>query len=426
MVKQPFSTRPAYIQSIRGLLRLHAMAEAGDDESPDAQAIRDSLERPWHDLSDVERARITGLSEDLYAISEPASDPLPMNPQVQRKLLEALEDRDAGNWDHALELLRRWGKHLDPAVLLFLRGTVWESAGDSETATPFLERATHLDPDNDRFQYHHLVALRKAQPDAALGHARRIVSEPERFKPHMVGLAANILVTSTRDLPSGDARTELHRLIHVLEPILDNLRGSQSETRSQHRPTEVGLTMLLGFCHELIGDHRTALGYYSHGLSIDPGNETLLIARGTLRYGVDSLATNDFERAIAYGTTRVWPYFFVAHRLLSSNRFDECRRMCDRALSLPGPTEIQANLNEWLAISEAELGFPPELVRTAFEAALRLAPDVERIRQNLDEFERSLTEKHPRGLPWVKLPDSAIQAFGRDGRLLSALLASAA
>src|ERR1700677_1576950 len=99
MIGHPFSTRPAYVQSIRGLLRLHRLAETGNDESPEADAIRDNLERPWHELSEIEKQRIAGLSEDLYSISEPVSQALQMVPQAQRKVLEAIEARQSGGWD---------------------------------------------------------------------------------------------------------------------------------------------------------------------------------------------------------------------------------------------------------------------------------------------------------------------------------------
>jgi tetratricopeptide (TPR) repeat protein len=151
MPGHPFSTTPAYVQSIRGLLRLHQLAEAGKDESPEADAIRDNLERPWHELSEIEKQRIAGLSEDLYSISEPVGQALEMEPQAQRKVREAIAARQAGSWDKALKLLRTWGKYLDPAVLSFLRATVWESAGDSETAAIFYEHAARLDPGDDPF-----------------------------------------------------------------------------------------------------------------------------------------------------------------------------------------------------------------------------------------------------------------------------------
>ena len=141
MVRQTFSSRPAYVESIRGLLRLHALTENGRDETPEADVTRDGLEQPWYELSETEKQRITGLSEDLYSITDPRSEPLPMSPEAQKRLVEALESRQSGDWDRALELLRLWGKHLDPAILAWLRGTVWDAAGDGETAWLFYEHA---------------------------------------------------------------------------------------------------------------------------------------------------------------------------------------------------------------------------------------------------------------------------------------------
>ncbi len=55
-----------YAESLRGLLRLHELEVAGESESDQAEAVRDSLEGPWRLLTDTEKERITGLSEDLY------------------------------------------------------------------------------------------------------------------------------------------------------------------------------------------------------------------------------------------------------------------------------------------------------------------------------------------------------------------------
>ena len=168
MVGQPFSTRPSYLQSIRGLLRLHQLTAAGQDESADADAIRDNLERPWYELSEIERQCVAGLSEDLYSITEASGQPLQTTPQAQRKLLEAIDAREAGDWDKALEILRRWGRYLDPAQLSFLRGSVWHKAGDNETAATFYEHATRLNPDDDHFMCMHLSALRMSDAGAAI------------------------------------------------------------------------------------------------------------------------------------------------------------------------------------------------------------------------------------------------------------------
>jgi tetratricopeptide (TPR) repeat protein len=413
MVRRTFSTRPAYAQSIQGLLRLHALTVSGKDDSPEAEIVRASLERPWTDLSEIEKNRISGLSEDLFSISEEPSEPLPTNPQAQRKLLEAIEARQSGDWDKALELLRRWGKYLDSAVLSFLRGSVWQSAGDSETATPFYQHAADLDPSDDKFLCMYLFSLQTSDPALAIARAQKIISNDGSYQPVVVAQAANIVAASTRGLAAMDARPVLQQLARVLERTLQRLKNAEAAHFTAFESTHANLTTLLGFCYERIGDSRAALASYNLGLLIGPKNDALLVARGTLRYGVDRLAAEDFKLAIQCGSTLVWPYFFLAHDLLVSNRFDECRRMCERALDFVASDEVRASLNEWLAISEAELGFPRALVRSAFEEAIRLGPDVERIRRNLDEFDRAMTNGTNGTPSWVRPSGSVVQEVGR-------------
>src|SRR5262245_2491786 len=111
MTPQPLSQSPAYQEVVRGLLRMHQYTVDGQDESDEADALRELMDRPWQKLSAAERERITGLSKDLYAVSGPTpAAPEQMNPQAQGKLGEAYEARERGEWDRALELLRRWGK----------------------------------------------------------------------------------------------------------------------------------------------------------------------------------------------------------------------------------------------------------------------------------------------------------------------------
>ena len=75
-----------------------------------------------------------------------------MNPQAQGKLGEAYEARERGEWDRALELLRRWGKYVPAPLLSYLRATIWEAAGERPVAAIFFEHACRLDPQNENFQ----------------------------------------------------------------------------------------------------------------------------------------------------------------------------------------------------------------------------------------------------------------------------------
>jgi predicted RNase H-like HicB family nuclease len=165
MIRQRFRSDPHYLESVRGLHRLHALAVAEREDTPEADAVRDALSGPWLHLTEAEKARITGLSEDLYSISEPPGEVLPMAREAQRKLGEALVAAQVGDWDQALGLLRRWGRCLEPAVLSRLRALIWMEAGDPETAALFFQHAARLDPTNDTDEQLTLL-LDRSQPTA--------------------------------------------------------------------------------------------------------------------------------------------------------------------------------------------------------------------------------------------------------------------
>jgi hypothetical protein len=79
---QPFPSSPSYQAVIRALLRMHRFTLERQDESEEAESLRESMSGPWEGLSTVERERVTGLSRDLYEISDhPSQAPEPMNPQ---------------------------------------------------------------------------------------------------------------------------------------------------------------------------------------------------------------------------------------------------------------------------------------------------------------------------------------------------------
>jgi tetratricopeptide (TPR) repeat protein len=413
MTKRPFSTSFSYIQSIQGLRRLHEMTLTGEDESPEAEAVRDGLDGPWTRLSEVEQKRITGLSEDLYSISDPPEESVPPHPQVQRKLLEFYQAQKSGDWDKALELLRCWKKYLDPALLSFLRGAIWREAGDYETAVLFYRHAAQLDPSDVQFAVMYLSTLDKTDPVAADERARDILVNDEAYQPIVVMQAAYVLTKSMPRGATANYQSELHTLTQVLERTLGRLQSDQSTSPSAFEWTNV--TGLLGFCYGQLGDFQKSLRLYNLGMAADPENEGLLVARGILRYGVEANAAQDFEQAIRSGSKMVWPYFFLAHHYLVNNVFEECRKMSEQALEFPASDEVRAYLNEWLAISETELGFPPERIRAKFEAAKRLAPDSDRIRRNLDGFENAIAQGCYHQRTWDKPNGSEVQAVGRGG-----------
>ena len=139
---------PNYLVMVRGTRELHRLLAAGKDDSPEADVIRDATDGPWEALSEVERNRVRNLSEDLYSLVEPPPPAQPMNPRAQTKLNQAFEAKQRGEWDRALDLLRRWRAYIDPALVSYLRGSIWLQAGDPATAALFYEHAHNSQRDN--------------------------------------------------------------------------------------------------------------------------------------------------------------------------------------------------------------------------------------------------------------------------------------
>jgi tetratricopeptide (TPR) repeat protein len=158
IMQKPFPENSNYRSEIRALLRLHRLWVEGKGESPEADAVRDATDGHWELLSEVERKRVRGLSEDLNSIEDQESyqRAAERNPHVRTKLAEVYEARQRGDWDRALALLRTLEKEAPPALVSYLRGSIWLEAGDPEVAVTFIAHATRLEPDNT--SYHALVS----------------------------------------------------------------------------------------------------------------------------------------------------------------------------------------------------------------------------------------------------------------------------
>ena len=387
--RRPLTMNPNYRAYVRGVRELHHLSVDGNEDSPEADAIRDATDGPWEALSEVERERAGNLSEDLYALVEPPPAGQPMNPQAQAKLNEAFEATQRGEWDRALELLRRWGAFISPDVVSFLRGKIWLDAGDPETAVLFLEHASRLQPDNGQYLAIYLYALERANPRAAEALARQVLQDQAKTSPVAVIRAANIVFDASRSLPEADAAHQLRQLISVLDGALSRLEaGAETGVDRWHQGIAV---LLLSYCHERLGHTQAAVDALTRGLQADPYNPGLLGTRGILLYGASPRAVGDLDLAIRNGSTEIWPFYFLAHHCLVTGRFEECRRLCERALGLNGSAAVLSEVSEWLAIAQAELGFPAEMVRALFESAIRFDPSNERAKRNLGAFEAAST-----------------------------------
>ncbi len=310
MMPKPLTMNPSYLAMVRGTRELHQLIAVGKDDSPEADVIRDATDGPWQALTEVERNRVRNLSEDLYSLDEPPQAVQPMNRQAQAKLNDAFEARHRGEWDRALDLLRRWRAHIDPALVSYLRGSIWLEAGDPGTAVLFHEHAFKLQPDNENYLARFLYALNIADPAAAKKRAEEILQEHGSFSPVVVSRAADIQFMSARTT----SETEAHQVFERLEPILRSILAmlEQQDRSNIDRSTFIMTLALLGSGYEFLGKWQAALEFYSRVLQLEPNNDALLVARGILLYGTGAARSQTLRwrfgmAPLSFGRMSSWP-----------------------------------------------------------------------------------------------------------------------
>ncbi len=404
---------PTFERVAKGLVALHRLIKDGSDDSPEAEAIRDELDAPLKALNPTERQRAQWLSEDLYSVSEPpaATEHKALNPQAQRQLNEAFEARQSREWDRALALLRRWKEYIAPALLSYLRGAIWLESGHPEVAAVFYGHASECDSENANYRAIYMHVLAESDPETAGKLANEVLADDEECDPLVVARAADIRFQQTRNSSAPDSARIHRELIPILERNLARIETSADKTSGL---SGYAMTVaVLGFCHELQGNTQAAVDLYARGLRMNPNDDGLLAARAILLYGTEPGSIADFERAVELGATMVWPYLFLAHHYLLTKQYERCRAMCEAGLRKQGSNTAKSQLEEWRAIAQAELGFPPELVRAAFEAALRLDPSNELATRNQAAFEAALRVSHTRpSAAWEQRSEAAVRQFG--------------
>jgi tetratricopeptide (TPR) repeat protein len=400
---------PAFDVVARGTIALHRLIAQGKGDDAEAEALRDSLDEPIAALSQIERERARFLSADLFSLSETNGDQPAklMNPQVQKNFNAIYEAKTRKEWERALNLLRRWQEYLPPSLLSYLRGSIWYGAGKFEIAAEFFRHAADLEP-NGNYPALYVHALARVDPLAAKHVAEGVLKAADRYSPAVIVQAAQVVAASTHSLPATATREVEANLIPVVEAAIRKMEADGAEDAESYAMAAI----FLGSAHGHAGNTRAAYDYYSRGLRADPRNDALLTLRGILMYGVSPGAAADLELAVKDRSPAVWPYFFLAHHYLVKGRYEDCRKMCERASEMPATDAMRSELMDWLAIAEAQLGFPADRVRRRFEEAIRLDPSNDRAQKNLTTFE-GLTGRRPEHSDvWVKPSESALRAYG--------------
>ena len=385
-----------FLHVANGYLRLHQLEREGRAETPEADDLRDSLDKPWYQLSEEECERIQGLSSDLYSINQfRASGEGDLEPEVKRKLNEF---RQKGENDNALRLLRQH-QHVAPALVAALRGGIWLELGCPAIALDFYEYAARVVPGNPIYLTQLLHAQELVNPERAI-HLAEAILEDDSWSPVVVIRAASISLetTSRQMIPSRE------RLLKTIQ----RLKIAISQLNLTDRPLLILGYSLLAQCHRMLDQNYEAASYYTLALNLDPNREALLLARGILTYGETEEAIEDLSRVAHTGSSTVWPFLLLAHHALNKGDFGTAKLRCEQGLAYEAPPIVKSWLEEWLAISIAELNAADDdRVAQHFQDAMRLYPGNETARHNYGLYQGRSTNHHT----WRTQPIGEIRAF---------------
>jgi hypothetical protein len=129
----------------RLLLRLHELIAKGQGDNAEADAVRDEMEAPWYAMTEAEQERVSGLSEDLYALAGNTLRSVKMSAEERREWGQAFGAAfEAGDWDRALVLLRRPPDDVPADHVAYFQADCWEHLGCPEVALRFMRAATGL------------------------------------------------------------------------------------------------------------------------------------------------------------------------------------------------------------------------------------------------------------------------------------------
>jgi hypothetical protein len=143
-----FAINPHFVEFEQLLIRLHHLFVKGEGDSEEADALREAMEEPERNLSSAERARLEGLSADLYMIQDDEIfEKVEPEERTRERLGPELElAYRAEDWDKVLSLLRRGPDFLTRDQLAASRAFLYRSLGHSEAADLFGEYAQRLTP----------------------------------------------------------------------------------------------------------------------------------------------------------------------------------------------------------------------------------------------------------------------------------------
>ncbi len=335
----------------------------------------------------------------------------------------AMRDGDLTSAQKAIDLLKDHPYLIRPIVMAYVRARCCEVLGKRRAATLFYRRVWQLDPDHPVYPLAYLDSLCKEGKHA---EAQAIVEQEQgehpgaRWSIYAMSVINAILIR-IRDRDA-DAALDEQAWRQRRKELLDHFHSAMESIRSMSPGEKRVLDPLIDYAFLLawvsyleLDDIRGQNDVLEHWIESRPQSPRPYELRGLITYPGPA-SERDFREAVRLGSKDPLPYYFLAHDALTSGRFLECERQCDRALrSVPEPA-IRAELLVWQAVSRWSLGRDRAQVRPLLAEARNLRPDDVPIAELARAFEENGRAAHPPvPIPWEDDPAWVEQARRRFG-----------
>lgn len=382
------ATHTATSEYAWALLRMHELDPSGTVESPELDALCAETESLWPKMSGRERARVTGLSEDLYSLASGRAG-VQMNDEERKRwdaeLAAAREKRD---WDAELLLLRKpFPSDLEGgfASIALRQGQCWMKLGEDAVASVFIAEAAKTLPeaaDDLSLLYYLLGRFSDAMTTADKTLGRSDAGMRSLYS------AAAALYCSSAALGEAAFQTTLPRLLDPMRRVISAER-KVPVARRRHPALEARAARLLARCLLLTGRASEAITVCDKTIANYPSDAEMYLVRALIAFwGLGQVLEADLERAIDAGADDPAALVALVIRRLEQGKYSSIHPLTSKAFSLRRriPKAIKAVMYEARGIASTELGQPPYWVEEEFSQALAIAPvaDHERIRRNRD------------------------------------------
>lgn len=364
------------------LVRLNELNRAGQEDSEEADRLRDEMDDPWYRMTDQEQLFVGGLGADLYTLADDdvikhASDNREFSKALQHDVGQA---RDSNDYLRVLELLRERPSEISAYRAAGIRAMAYEALGWDDLASLFFERACQLE------QAEGTVLATFVPRLLRMGEFQHAIdlSKQKQTAPDHVKLSVSVLFSQAATEHPEAETAFLDASIVLLEGTNKSaaFRFGNWKASDLRELAAVQLAIALAKLRGI----QAAIAELSR-LPFDGTSADLAYAlRGIwqLELGNKAAAIQDLEAAVSRHTAVDVPYVYLAHHHLGLGAFEKCIELCSAALSMG--SDHSAELHEWMAISLSELGGPDEMTLAHFSAAMRDAPSNERIRHNFEVF----------------------------------------